>query len=134
MPPDAASQPAGIARLALGAMFIYQGLLPKILLTSPTELRLVEASGLGLPAELIVPLAGVGEILLGLLILFRRAGLWPVYLAAAALVGLVFYVAVVMPGLLAEAFNPVTTNLLALALCYVIVWLEAQASRGVTPV
>jgi uncharacterized membrane protein YjgN (DUF898 family) len=52
-----------------------------------------------------------------------------VYLAAAILVGLVLYVALVMPALLFEAFNPVTTNMLALALCYVVLWLERYGAQ-----
>ncbi len=122
---------AGVARMALGLMFIYQGLVPKMLVVSATEISLVEASGLGLPADWVVPLAGVAEILLGLIILLRLFGLWPVYLAGAALIGLVFYVAAVMPGLLVEAFNPVSLNALAGVLCYVVVCVERRGSSAV---
>lgn len=79
----------------------------------------------------MVPLAGVAEILLGLIILLRLFGLWPVYLAGAALIGLVFYVAAVMPGLLVEAFNPISLNALAGVLCYVVVCVERRGSSAV---
>lgn len=127
---DTAIHLARVARVALGLMFIYQGLVPKILVVSATEIGLVEASGLGLPGDWVVAVAGVGEIMLGLMILLRLFALWPVYLAAAALVGLTLYVAAVMPGLLVEAFNPVSLNALAGVLCYVVICVERRVSAA----
>ena len=119
------SQTALLCRLGLGFLFIYHGLLPKILFLSPIEVGLVEASGAGVPASIASPLAGVLEIVLGLLIALRLGGKPPVFLAALALVGLLIYVALLSPALLVEAFNPVTTNVLGLLLCYLILRLES---------
>jgi len=62
-------------------------------------------------SDMITRAAGVSEILFGIvLIVFYRYRL--VHLVnVAALTGLLFYVAVMMPALLVEAFNPVTTNI-----------------------
>tara|TARA_R110000851_G_scaffold229966_2_gene382711 strand:- start:227 stop:631 length:405 start_codon:yes stop_codon:yes gene_type:complete len=115
-----------ICRLGLGFLFVYHGLLPKILFLSPVEVSLVEASGSGVSANIASPLAGVLEIVLGLLIALRLGGKAPIYLAGLSLIALLVYVAVLSPALLVEAFNPVTTNLLGLLLCYLILRLESM--------
>lgn len=108
-----------VSRYGLAATFIYHGLIPKILFLDPVEVALTNAHW-GLDASWASPMAGVGEILLGGLIVLVRKALWPVYLAAFALLVLLLDVAVVKPELLSGAFNPVTTNGLALCLCYFI--------------
>ena len=71
------------ARAVLAFVFIYHGLVPKILWLSTTETALAAAHGLYAP--IISPIAGVGEILLGGALLFLRRTLLPVYAAIAAL-------------------------------------------------
>lgn len=112
-------------RWMLAFVFIYHGLVPKLLVLSPVEVQMVEAAGLGLNAQVISPLAGVAEVLLGLLILFGWFGRWPVLAAGAGLVGLLGYVVLFAPMLLIGAFNPVSTNLPAVLLCVLIYRLEA---------
>lgn len=117
-------------RWMLAFVFIYHGLVPKVLFLSPVEVQMVEAAGLGLNAQIISPLAGLGEVLLGLLILFGWFGRWPVLAAALGLVGLLAYVALYTPALLLGAFNPVTTNLPALLLCGLIIRLETSCNTA----
>ncbi|POB06381.1 DoxX family protein [Halopseudomonas oceani] len=114
-------------RWMLAFVFIYHGLVPKLLFLSPVEVQMVEASGLGLNAQVISPLAGAAEVLLGLLILSGWFGRWPVVAAGFGLVGLLGYVALFAPMLLIEAFNPVSTNLPVLLLCLLICHLERTA-------
>jgi hypothetical protein len=106
-------------RLGLGFLYVYHGLVPKIIWLSSTEVRLVQLSGSGIPAEISSPIAGVIEIALGLCIIFLRNTIYPIYIAAASLVLLLLYTAFLMPSLLIEAFNPVSTNVLGLVLCYI---------------
>ena len=113
-----------VCRIALGLLFIYHGLVPKILWLSPVEASMTDAMGLPYPATTLSPLFGILEVVFGLLILFLRQQIWPIMLAIIALTGLLGYVAIFMPILLAEAFNPVTTNGLGLILCYLILKLE----------
>lgn len=115
-----------LSRSGLGFLFIYHGLVPKIIWLSPIETQLVNLSGLGFSPEIISPIAGVFEILIGLAILVFRKAIWPVYIAAALLILLLFFVAIVMPVLLVGAFNPLSTNILGLALCCIIVISEEQ--------
>lgn len=121
-------QVALVSRLLLGFLFIYHGLVPKILWLSPDEVRLVSASSLGISAEMISPIAGGLEILLGLMIIFFRKSMLPVYVAAFSLVFLLIYTAVVSPDYLLAAFNPVTTNIMGLGFCYLIHLSNTQKS------
>ena len=109
-----------VSRVLLGFLFVYHGLVPKILWLSTAEVHLVDVSGIGISATLISPLAGVLEILLGCAIVVLRKLDFLIYAAAASLLGLLAYVAVMSPGFLVEAFNPVTTNILGMGLCYLI--------------
>lgn len=115
---------AWLARLTLGAIFIYHGLVPKLLCKDATELRLLDAHGL--PHQLLAA-AGVGEVLLGLLILLLRRQRWPLWAALAALILLLVDVAIFAPELLTQAFNPLSLNLAAAALC--VIALRARADR-----
>ncbi|SHM19078.1 DoxX-like family protein [Phytopseudomonas punonensis] len=105
-----------LARLTVGAIFIYHGLVPKLLFRDATELQLLDAHGL--PHSLLT-LAGIAELALGLIIVLLRGQRWPLYLALAALLGLLVDVAILAPALLAQAFNPLTLNLAAMALCMI---------------
>ncbi|MBF7073407.1 DoxX-like family protein [Glaciecola sp. MH2013] len=116
-----------VSRLLLGFLFIYHGLVPKILWLSEVEIHLVEISGAGIPASIASPLAGVAEILLGFSIILWRQSLIPIYVAAGLLVALLLYVCIASPSYLIEAFNPVTTNMLGLGFCYLI--LNTQEKR-----
>jgi hypothetical protein len=109
-----------VSRVLLGFLFVYHGLVPKILWLSAAEVHLVDVSGIGISATLISPLAGALEILLGCAIVVLRKLDFLIYAAAASLLGLLAYVAVMSPEFLVEAFNPVTTNILGIGLCYLI--------------
>ena len=115
-----------VSRVLLGFLFIYHGLVPKILWLSTAEIHLVDVSGIGISAAYISPLAGILEILLGCAIIFLRKLDIVIYAAAGALFGLLVYVAVMSPVYLVEAFNPVTTNILGMGLCYVILLTQNQ--------
>ena len=113
-----------ICRYGLGFLFVYHGLVPKIIWLSPVEISLVEASGSPFSATWLSPLAGVLEILLGVsIILFRRI-LAPVYIAISLLIMLLIFVAFTIPTLLIEAFNPISTNGLGVVLGYLVIKLH----------
>jgi uncharacterized membrane protein YphA (DoxX/SURF4 family) len=122
-------QIALVARLALALVFLWHGLVPKILWLSTDEVAMIQAHGLpahGLPApELVAGLAGAAEVLLALLLVLLRRRRWPLLLAGALLAVLLVDVALFSPHLLLQAFNPLSTNLAALALCWVAWWAES---------
>lgn len=103
----------GIARLTLTFVWIWHGLVPKLLFRDPDEQTMLQQAGLS-PHWLVY--VGSLEIALGIavLLLWRQRWLFVVQtlLMAAALVS----VAARSPAYLHHAFNPVTLNLLVIAL------------------
>lgn len=120
---------AWVARLSLALVFIWHGLVPKILWLSPDEVAMITAHGLptdGLFApEIIARVAGIAEVLLGLCLLLLPGQRWPLLVAAVVLILLLLDVALLSPHLLLQAFNPLSSNLAALALCLV-AWLAEK--------
>lgn len=115
-----------ISRYGLAFVFFYHGLVPKIIWYSSIERSLVMAHNINISAPVISLIAGVMEILLAFAITFYSRSLIPVYIAAVLLVMLLFDVGLMMPELLIEAFNPVSMNISALVLCYVVHLSQAQ--------
>lgn len=120
---------AAIARLALGVVFLYHGLVPKLLFLSPDEVRMIEAHDWPLSTVRVAQAAGAAEMVLGLAILLLLRSRWRLWVAAVALVALLTDVALFSPALLLGAFNPVTTNIAALALCLI----ALRGERGARP-
>ena len=79
-------------------------------------------------SELITRIGGVAELSLGIVLLTIRRQRWPLLVAATVLLVLLLDVALLSPHLLIQAFNPLSTNLAALALCAVAWLAEAPAT------
>ncbi|MGV3614659.1 MAG: DoxX-like family protein [Fimbriimonas sp.] len=116
-PPEIQRRLAGVhalARTTLAFVWIYHGLVPKLLYPHTGERILLTAAGLPVG---FLPWIGAAEIGLGLLTLvaWRANGLMK---AQAALVALVTLGALTSPAELTKPFNPLTLNaaLIALAL------------------
>lgn len=127
------AQIAWLARLALALVFIWHGLAPKILWLSPDEVAMIAVHGLPdhplFAPQLIAAVGGIAEILLGVLLLTVRRQRWPLLVAGGVLLVLLLDVALLSPHLLTQAFNPLSTNLAALALCAV-AWLAEAPSAA----
>jgi uncharacterized membrane protein YphA (DoxX/SURF4 family) len=127
------AQIAWLARLVLALVFIWHGLAPKILWLSPDEVAMIAAHDLPdhplFAPELIAVVGGVAEILLGILLLTVRRQRWPLLVAGGVLLVLLLDVALLSPHLLIQAFNPLSTNLAALALCAA-AWLAEAPSAA----
>jgi hypothetical protein len=102
-----------VVRGAIAFIWIWQGLVPKLLFANAGERSMLRESGL--PVELL-PAIGALEILAGL----AAVGFWgwrPYFiLNALAMVAALASVAMNSPTYLAEAFNPLTLNLGMMAL------------------
>ena len=111
-----ASLTAAIATLCLAIIWIYQGLVPKLLYTDTGELALLVKSGM-LPGMEKQALTGVGlaEIGFGLLLLFRPGKLVHL-LNIGSLLLLGLGAAVSDPAVFALPFNPFSLNLAMIAL------------------
>lgn len=124
---------AWLARLALAAVFIWHGLVPKMLWLSPDEVAMIAAHGLPdhplFAPPLIAAVGGAAEVLLGVALLAMWRQHWSLLLAGAVLLALLLDVVLLSPHLLIQAFNPLSTNLAALALCAV-AWLAEAPSAA----
>jgi hypothetical protein len=102
-----------VSRIALAFVWIYQGIVPKLVCQSPLELGLL--AHLGPALGFLCSVMGYGEMLFGVLILLSPWR-WPFLLNIAAMLGLFSYVSLTEPKLLVQPFNPVTLNVALIAL------------------
>ncbi|NTV67439.1 MAG: hypothetical protein HGB06_07125 [Chlorobaculum sp.] len=101
------------SRIALAFVWIYQGIVPKLVCQSPIELGLL--AHLGPMFGFLCSVMGYGEMLFGVLLLLSPWR-WPFLLNIAAMLGLFGYVSLTEPSLLVQPFNPVTLNVALIAL------------------
>ena len=110
---------SAFTRITLAFIWIYQGLVPKLLFPETGELEIMRATGLFDGSEVIwLSALGIGEILFGILFLFLGGSKWLQAINILALI-LVFGGAILQPVLLIAPFNPVTLNLAMIALSVV---------------
>ncbi len=120
-----------LCRFALAFSWVYQGAVPKIVCQSKGETELL---GHIIPvyqwACEAVLWMGVAEILFGLFLLVARWR-WVFWFNAAALVGLLCFVALFEPTMFSLPFNPLTLNVSLIALS-VIALLELKKLKNLT--
>ena len=107
-----------LSRFSLAFILIYQGLIPKILWLDDTELLLVELHSFQYPAQVISLVAGIFEVLLGLIIVFFKTSKLILYFTILLFSLLLIDVALVQPQLFIKAFNPITINISSIALSF----------------
>ncbi len=111
----------GLARLGIAFIWLWQGLVPKLIFASVDERAMIAAAGL---PQSILPAIGAVELgfAAATLVLWRwrRFFLWNATIMAVALAA----VALRSPAYLIAAFNPVTLNV-GMALISVIGYLSA---------
>ncbi len=106
-----------IARLTLAIVFLYQGLVPKLLYRHSSELAILSDAGFspGVGSGLLIGI-GLAEIALAVVLLAAWRSRWPLtgifILMPVAVAGL----SISSPEVLTAAFNPVTLNLACAAL------------------
>ncbi|HEX8811660.1 MAG TPA: DoxX-like family protein [Terracidiphilus sp.] len=108
-----------LARLTVVFVWLWHGLVPKLLFHDADELRMLHAAGLSLSAMFWISAAEVVAGVAGLA--FWR---WRGYLALTGIAMAVALIAVALhsPEYLRAAFNPVTLNLCVLVLSVVAWW------------
>jgi DoxX-like family len=101
------------SRLAIAFIWLWQGLLPKLLFNDAGERAMIAASHL---STALVPMMGVIEIAIAAcaVFLWRRRSFF--LLNIAAMVVALANVSIMSPSYLVAAFNPVTLNLAMIAL------------------
>jgi len=135
IPPDVARRQAQthlVARSALAGIFLWQGVVPKLLGSNVDERSMLAAAGV--PEGFVpvaVALAGIGELLLAGFLAIQWHQRWPALGAAAVAAASSLVVALTSPGVVGAAFNPITLSLAVVALAAVdIVGLDGAPSAG----
>ena len=110
------------ARLSIAAIWIWHGLVPKLLYRQIDEQTMLTQAGVSLS---LLPIIGAGEILLGILILCTW-NVRAIFVTNAILMVLAFLaVAAKSPVYLKAAFNPVSLNFAIIALS-IVGWLASR--------
>jgi uncharacterized membrane protein YphA (DoxX/SURF4 family) len=118
------SRPARVARLTLGAVWLYQGIVPKWIAQVPFELDIVARSGLYLISpEWMIAAIGVLETGLGIWIVSGYRPRPAVMLATGCMLVLQTLVLWVEPSLLLGPFGGIVKNAGLVALAW-IVWVQ----------
>jgi hypothetical protein len=106
-----------VARIILAFVWVYQGLVPKILYMHSDELALLELSGASpSAAPTILQIVGWAEVALGLSMLLWFHCRWHFLLTMVLMVAALICVAFTAQSYLVAAFNPVSLNVSVLAL------------------
>ena len=119
-----------VARVTLAFVFLWHGLVPKLLYRHPDELALLRDSGLSANAAThVVVIVGVAEVVYGvaLLLLWRVRALF--LLAAGAMLVITPGILIGSPRFIPAAFTPVTLNLCVAALG-VVGWIAGGMTRS----
>jgi uncharacterized membrane protein YphA (DoxX/SURF4 family) len=114
------------ARMALGIVFLYQGLVPKLIYHHATEIAMLTDAGLrpAIAGRLLTAI-GLAEVVLGLVALLAWRARWPLAMIAVFMPVALIAVAVTSASTLIAAFNPVALNV-AVAAVAVIGWLTGH--------
>lgn len=111
-----------ICRIALGLVWLYEGLVPKLLFVRPDQIDLVERSGLYFATpELFLKLLGVAQVTCGLWLLAGFAERLAVFIATTGMVILIVLVARANPSMLTDPYGALIKDLCLIA-CAFTVW------------
>ena len=118
-----------VARLCLGFIWIYLGLVPKLLTQVPLEQEVVRRTGLYLSSpELTIRMIGVFEILLGLWLMSGFREKLACAMTSGFLLVLMVLAVIQEPMLLAGPFGGMVKNLALLVLAWM-VWRISSLQR-----
>ena len=123
-----------VCRLALGMVWIIEGIVPKILFVSAGEIELVRKSQLYWPTpEGMLILIGVAEIVAGVWLLTGIAERVAVAAVTLAMSALVLVVVITDVTMLANPLGGISKNLCLLA-CALVVWRLAPLVPNKEPI
>lgn len=111
-----------VSRLALGAVWIYEGLVPKLLFVRPDQVELVRRSGLcfGTP-EFFLQLLGAAQVAFAIWLLIGFAERMAVAIATLGMWILIVLVAMANPSMLTDPYGALIKDL-CLTACAYTVW------------
>jgi uncharacterized membrane protein YphA (DoxX/SURF4 family) len=111
-----------ICRVALGLVWLYEGLVPKLLFARPDQIDLVERSGLYFATpEVFLQLLGAAQVVCGLWLLAGFAERLAVFVATISMAILIVLVARANPAMLTDPYGALVKDLCLIA-CAFTVW------------
>jgi len=115
VPPEASRDRAliyGLTRLTLALVWLYQGVVPKLLYHSPDELKMLADAGVHSSHVLSFALwFGCLEVGFATIFIVFWKTRWPLWCTIAAMLAATVVVGINSPAYLTVAFNPLTLNL-----------------------
>jgi hypothetical protein len=106
-----------VARVALAAVFAYQGIVPKLLARHADEIAMMEAAGVHTTLTGTAAVAlGLAELAVAVALLVAWFRSWPLWLCLLAMPIATFVVAFSSPAFFGAAFNPFSLNVSVAAL------------------
>ena len=119
-----------ISRIALGLVWFYEGLVPKILFLRADEVSLVQTSHLvWRTPELTLHILGVAQMLVGLWLMIGYAERTAVFLATAGMLILIAVVASGNPSMLTDPYGALVKDFCLIA-CAITVWTLAPPAAA----
>jgi len=121
-----------VARVSLGLVWIYEGLVPKILFLNvhPEQIDLVRRSGLFWRSPVFTLVAlGIAQVVMGAVLITGWAERAAVALATLGMFVLILLVASGLPHLLTDPFAALAKDF-CLVSCAVTVWMLAPITAG----
>ena len=101
-----------IARTGVAVVWLYQGVVPKLVFKHADELSLLHAAGVPVSAARPVLITiGWGEVVVGLVLIFFWRTRWPLWFTLLSMPVAVLVVATSSSRFLTAPFNPVSMNL-----------------------
>ncbi len=100
-----------LCRITVAMVWLYQGLIPKLIASHPDELVMLADAGIAeTTAPTVLVIAGAAEVALGVMVLVFFGHRWPLALTAGLMIPATLVVAINSPQFLLAAFNPVSLN------------------------
>ena len=115
-----------LSRLAIAFIWLYHGLVPKLIFRHATELELINQGPVLGSAELTLMLAGIAEVLIGIGVVIFWKQAWPIYLSLVGFVVLLVASVVIAPEQAVHAFNPITLTVSAILFCLIQISLRSE--------
>ena len=121
-----------IARLTIALVWIYHGLVPKIIYRDWSEMTLLRQAGVDIQfVPALLQTLGLAEIFFGVLVLAQWRGRWQLWATMGIMLGTVLGIARHSPAVFHSDFNPISLNGLMLAMAAIA--LISQPPRNSDP-
>ena len=108
-----------LSRIAIAFIWLYHGLIPKLICSHPTEMELVSKGPMLGSPEITIVVAGVIEVIAGLCVIAFWRSKWPIQLSLIGFTCLLVGSLVIAPEQATHAFNPVTLTVSAIFFCLI---------------